>query len=186
MSDIRQYLTDVALVGYAYSGKSTFAKFLVESFQYKRLFFAEPIKHQITEKFITDNFGINVTKSIKRRVYRLLGDWARSVIDNDVYVKLLESKFLAEPGLVVIDDVRYPNEFEWCKKNRFTMIGVYCPLEKLAERAGKENEDFAELFNHSSERYIDELMPKCDIIISGVEDPIVEFEKIIKYWKGER
>jgi len=95
--------------------------------------FAAPIRWALQE--------LGVRPPYPRMLMQRLGQSLREY-DEDHFVKLLEER---NPGLqasgLVIDDVRYPNEFCWLREKGFILVyleGSFRPLE--GEEAAHESE----------------------------------------------
>ncbi|QPB09783.1 dNMP kinase [Streptomyces phage Shady] len=138
---------DVALMGKARSGKDTAAAFLVDVHGYKRLAFADPLKHMADEvdPLIPTSVGVHVRlKSLVRdvgweyakdnypevrRVLQHIGQTIRDR-DPDYWVRLLMAQVegAREFGYpVVVSDVRYPNEAEALRAAGFKLVRIYRP-----------------------------------------------------------
>jgi hypothetical protein len=117
----------IGLSGYARSGKDTVAQYLVEENGFKRLAFADTIKHFLltVNPLIEDGhrlneivqmYGWEVAKS-KIEVRRLLqetGVTARQMFGEDFWVEQTFAE--ADPtSNYVISDVRFPNEADYIK-----------------------------------------------------------------------
>lgn len=116
----------VGLTGRARSGKDSLAHFLVEQHGFKRVAFADPIRHAVAE--IT---GLSVDELMDgpaketpldwldgvtpRRMMQTLGtEWGRDTIHRDLWLRVAQRKIDAAlaagaPG-VVVSDVRFDNE----------------------------------------------------------------------------
>lgn len=116
------------------SGKTTAAEYLVDRHQFIRVSFAAPLK-RMTMTLLT-SAGIHEAsadlyvygpQSMKetvipgigvsaRHLMRTLGDeWGRQQVDENLWIKVTMSKVAAllDRGVpVVIDDMRYPNEYQ--------------------------------------------------------------------------
>lgn len=117
----------IGLSGYARSGKDTVAQYLVEEGGFKRLAFADIIKHFLLKvnplieegnriNEIVQMYGWEVAKS-KIEVRRLLqetGVTARQMFGEDFWVEQAFAE--ADPTSdYVISDVRFPNEADYIK-----------------------------------------------------------------------
>ena len=102
----------IALLGKMGSGKSTCAKYLKEKYNFEIHSFGSPVK-----KFAKEIFNDNT----KNR--SLIQDFAQKVkeIDPNVWVNYLINNANFSKNIVV-DDLRFPNEFEVLKANGFLII----------------------------------------------------------------
>ena len=102
----------IALLGKMGSGKSTCAQYLKEKYNFEIHSFGSPVK-----KFAKEIFNDNT----KNR--SLIQDFAQKVkeIDPNVWVNYLINNVDFDKKIVV-DDLRFPNEFEILKNNGFIII----------------------------------------------------------------
>ena len=165
----------IALCGHAYSGKSSIAQVLRNKYGFTILSFAEPIKQS---NLIFDKLNLpKEPKASRRKVYQALGSWARNSLGKDIFIKKLEPK-LGLYDKIVIDDLRFKNEYRFLKENGFFIVKVETPWIILCERAGKEGENPVELFSDESELEID-LIKEFDLIVSGIVNPELSADLII-------
>lgn len=159
----------VALIGKMRSGKSTIADLLVENLGYQKLSFGTRLKqfaHQVHD----------VNEGVKpRKLYQDFGQYNR-LIDPDVWVKWVE-RDMGDNRLVVIDDLRQPNEYEWAKKNGFILFHVKCSDEVRLMRMKNKGEDVdPKLLNHETERHIDGYT--YDYTLDGEISPLESYQAI--------
>lgn len=120
----------IGFVGKMYSGKTTGAKYLVETQQYTRLRVADGLK-----KMLRDGLGIDdefidgelknmpcpelCDQTVRHAMITLGTEWGRCMIHPDLWVKAIDTKMreLICRGHTkfVIDDIRFLNESEWLK-----------------------------------------------------------------------
>jgi hypothetical protein len=113
------------------AGKSTVARHLCDKHLYTRLSFADPIKRVVETFLIELGYDHSGTYSLlhgslkevtlpeigttSRHLMRTLGtEWGRQCVHPDVWVTIADkhiSRALSEGRNVVIDDLRYPNEY---------------------------------------------------------------------------
>ncbi len=140
----------IGVIGPKGSGKSEIAKLLVEQYDFSRHAFADPLK-----KALMVAFGLSreqVYGSLKetptdklcgrtpRHAMMTLGtEWGRDLIHPDIWTAAWRSTM--PPGNVVVDDLRFPNEFELVKK---TLDGYVVSVR----RPGYEYD-----VSHASERH---------------------------------
>lgn len=115
----------IAFIGPMRSGKSEAARYLAETYDFERVSFGDHLRYCVETVW-----GVNETGVKPRAQLQQLGQLARQ-FDPDVWVKPLAAKvFQLTAGnanrerqvSVVIDDLRQPNEYEWCKANGFTIV----------------------------------------------------------------
>tara|TARA_X000000950_G_C13771958_1_gene601381 strand:+ start:413 stop:940 length:528 start_codon:yes stop_codon:yes gene_type:complete len=142
----------LAILGKMGSGKSTSAKYLKENYNFKIHSFGYPVK-----KFAKEIFN---EKSKNRK---LIQDFAQKVkeIDPDVWVKYLINNLDLEKN-IVIDDLRFPNEYKVLKKNGFKIIKLSITDEfqeiRLKNTYPDNYQVHIERKNDISESYTDEIL----------------------------
>lgn len=119
------------------SGKTTTAEILKES-GYKTLSFATPLKQMTVrflmgfgyskgdaERIIKDkDFVIGEVNLRVRDIVQTIGtEWGREMIHKDVWVKMWEST-QRRFSHVVVDDMRFPNEYEAVKKHNAVLVKI--------------------------------------------------------------
>ena len=127
----------IAFIGPMRSGKSEAARYLAETYDFERVSFGDHLRYCVETVW-----GVNETGVKPRAQLQQLGQLARQ-FDPDVWVKPLAAKvFQLTAGnanrerqvSVVIDDLRQPNEYEWCKANGFTIVRVAAGRDAQKER----------------------------------------------------
>jgi len=162
----------IALVGHAYSGKSSTAKEISSRHGHKIVSLAEPIKEA---EWMFDFLKLSASnKAEKRKLYQALGSWARKQ-NEKFFIELLEKKYrepiYKDSEKVIVDDCRFLNEAIFFTLNDFTLVYVECPKETLYKRAFGNGENPEELYDYESEREIDDIGKMlCPFKVSGVED----------------
>lgn len=114
----------IGISGAARSGKDTFADLLIEILTEKgikcsKTSFAKQLKIECKD-FVEKTLGIDiftedsVEKSIIRPLLVTWGTHVRRRLDEDIWIKHLESS-LCEDQVTIVTDVRFQNEFDWLK-----------------------------------------------------------------------
>ncbi|MBU5379943.1 AAA family ATPase [Pantoea septica] len=150
----------IAFIGPMRSGKSEAARYLSETYDFERVSFGDHLRYCVETVW-----GVNETGVKPRAQLQQLGQLARQ-FDPDVWVKPLAAKvFQLTAGnanrerqvSVVIDDLRQPNEYEWCKANGFTIVRVISTPDAQKQRieALGETYDPAHLAHETEQHYLD-------------------------------
>lgn len=126
-------------------GKTTAAEHLVKEHSFTPLRFADPLKKML-ETLLTEA-GIPLSKSwdylrgnAKEALIHELGDvtgrklmqtlgteWGRNAVDEDFWVRVMDAKIHSmEPhSRIVVDDMRFPNEYAMLKSMGAVMVKVF-------------------------------------------------------------
>lgn len=127
----------IAFIGPMRSGKSEAARYLAETYDFEKVSFGDHLRYCVETVW-----GVNETGVKPRAQLQQLGQLARQ-FDPDVWVKPLAAKvFQLTAGnanrerqvSVVIDDLRQPNEYEWCKASGFTIVRLVIDQEAQKHR----------------------------------------------------
>lgn len=117
----------VGLTGWAGSGKSTVANYLVEEHGFTRLSFAAPLKKMLRTLDPVLGNGLRLSDLLKsrwteqeikdsvygpeyRRLLQVLGTDCIRAVDEQFWVRAAVAQMEDENGKYVFDDVRFPNE----------------------------------------------------------------------------
>lgn len=157
-------MPSVALMGKAGSGKSSVADYLVRRQAYTKASFCAPIK-SITQGLWGPEAAIG------RPAINRLGDTIRS-IDPNTTANLLRPQ-LVDKTLMVVDDVRYPEEYWLMREFGFVMIRMWAPIQYRVDRLKANGRWFAdEQLEYPSETALDDLEKyKPDYAIQNWEGP---------------
>lgn len=127
------------------SGKTTVAKYMVEKYDYIRLSFASPLKAMMTTLLEASGYSdseadeyvygsrkedvIPIFGRTSREMMQTLGtEWGRNAVSPDIWMKVTERKMveLLDAGKrVIIDDMRFHNEFEMVCRHGGHTIKVF-------------------------------------------------------------
>jgi cytidylate kinase len=162
--------------GRACSGKDVIGDYISTRYDFKKVFFADPI-YEIAKKY----FGM---KEKDRPLLIIIGDKLRE-IDMNVFVKYLLNNLKKDEDYI-ITDVRRDNEYILCKEAGFIPIRVKADLgiriKRSIERDGKypdtalweghsetgaDNFEYLEIENNGT---LDELYRKIDIFMKQFDD----------------
>lgn len=175
----RNKLDRVAFYGKLCSGKTWCANYLVEHDNYVRYSLAGKLK-----AICYDLFGVEPGNKDGRNrlILQGVGSDMRKY-DTDVWIKYLletikERELSSSPPKIVVDDLRYKNEFDLLKRNGFTIIKVTLPEEVRQARIAKLYPNTPpEAAQHASETEQDELVPDYTITSDGVTG-VLDLEEI--------
>lgn len=126
----------IGITGKKRAGKDTAASFLNKKYDYKIYSFADPIKDMLKVLVnyvdVNLNFYLNNDKEQKidpfnasyRKLTQTLGtEWGRNLIDDKIWIELLDFNSQWE-GKIVIPDIRFENEAEWVVNNGGIIINI--------------------------------------------------------------
>lgn len=149
----------IAIVGNICSGKTTLANTLSKRYNLQRIAFADSVKYYVKDIF-----------NVEYKDRKLIQDFAEKMreIDQDIWVKKVEDK-IKDKENIVIDDLRFLNEYKMLKDNNFFIVKLKISKETQIQRINQlyqENaKEHIERLNHISESYIDSL--KEDLLITN-------------------
>ena len=138
----------IAIIGKICSGKTTTANILIElNNNFQKLSFASKVKSIAVELFHM--------KKKDRKLLQQIGTYMRK-IDPDVWANYVV-KQSEKYNYVVIDDLRYKNEYDLLKKNGFKIIKLVISKElqltRLKNTYTTNYENHLENLNHESELF---------------------------------
>lgn len=169
-----------AFIGRAGSGKTTAAQFLVESQDYRKLAFANPLKEIAT--MIWGGAALTDRDKLQR-----LGVAVRE-IDPDAWANLLFAELDAGQGghPWVIDDCRFPNEFDGLRERGFVTVRVESDtrtrINRLTHIGKLQSED---QLGHESETSLDGYPTDYDLENYGSTDLMTVYEQITDILRKE-
>lgn len=167
---------NIAIAGKMGSGKTTVARYLVDKYDYWKHSIADHIKEIAQEvrlcntveaakmiSEITNEYYLRIYMDVlrlsekcagmsNRWLYQNLGDLVRCYRKN-AWLEYLY-KQIADKPFVVIDDVRFKNEYDFFKEKGFVMVRVECSVAKERLKARDGCIDYSTL-NHKSETELD-------------------------------
>lgn len=149
----------IAICGKICSGKSTLAKYLEDKHNFKILSFANSVK-----KFAREIFNM------KHKDRKLLQEFSEKLkeIDNDIWIKHFDKQLLMnQHHNIVVDDLRFPNEYNFLINKSFTIIRLdinnELQIQRIKETYKENYNEHLERLNHISESFIYDF--DCHIII---------------------
>jgi len=123
------------------SGKSTCADYIVNTYKFEKLSFAEYVKKgavtmlapiiglKMAKFHIYENkvSPIPILNNVTgRKILQTLGtDWGRNIIDEDIWVKTQITRILgSDEQLIVVDDFRFDNEVLYIKEKYSDLLNI--------------------------------------------------------------
>lgn len=148
----------IALTAKIGAGKDTVAARLKDKYGFQQFGFGDALKRHLREIF--------GDLEPKREHYQIFGQLCRK-IDPKVWIKHCHRSILASNAKrVVINDLRQPNEYEFCKREGFIIVRVECDENIRIERAKKRGDSFKlEDLHHETEQFVD--MYDVDYVITN-------------------
>ncbi len=174
-------MTIIAVTGKRGCGKDTFADYLKKSHGFSILNFSGDALYPELKKR-----GFEITRENLIRV----GMELREREGNDVLAKIIAEK-IENGSDYCISGMRFSEELDYMKSkfgSGFFLVAIVCDAEKRYERIlkrgdrGEANltfEEFEEIDNRPTEKAIDELMERADIVIDN-NGTIEEFHENIE------
>jgi cytidylate kinase len=154
----------IALSGPRACGKSTIADHLVNNHGYTRIAFADALR---------DIAAVAGSDFINDRLYLArLGEKLRVQVP-DFLLQVVNNRLQSIEGHVVIEDIRFPAEVDFCQSIGATTIRFEIPIEiqreRLANRDGKVGSEAESLIACMDEHALDDVMD-WDYVIPAVGD----------------
>ena len=157
----------IMITGHAREGKTTLAEKIGKRFDIDCMALAGPLKEMTTDLFKLFGIKPSRNKELVRPYYQKIGtEICRRIFGDDIWCQTLE-KNCENKDVVIVSDVRFPNEVEYFKSRYDTiLIRVMNPYVEYS-------------LNHSSEKYIDGM--SADFVYEVFKDD--EEERVMKYVK---
>jgi len=152
----------IAIIGKICSGKTTISNILLElNKNFKKVSFADKVKELAIELFNMENKD--------RKLLQQIGTNMR-LIDKNVWANYIIKK-IKDYEYVVIDDLRYKNEFDILKKNNFKIIKLIISnklqITRLKNTYNINYKNHLENLNHESELFSETINNQdVDLIIN--------------------
>ena len=148
----------IAVSGKMGAGKTTLAQHFVDKYGFKRTAFAKALKDYAIDIFMLSEEDVFGKK--KRALLQDFGQKMRE-IDELVWINQLLADVEGNEK-VVVDDVRYENEYSAMIKEGYLMIRINAPEKLRKERLGDkfqnaDHESETSLDNESFDIYIDNI-----------------------------
>jgi cytidylate kinase len=153
----------IAITGKICSGKSTLANKLKDKLKLEKYSFANNVKKYAKEIF-----------EMEYKDRKLIQDFAEKMkeLDNNIWINQLD-KEIKDKTHIVIDDLRFENEYKYLKKNNYYIIKLLIDKNQQIKRIedlykDKAHEHLARL-EHISECNIDKLNADLTINTEDVD-----------------
>ena len=151
----------IALCGKMCSGKSFISDKLVSE-GYKRIGFGDAVKKYSTEIFHLKNKDRKIIQAFAQKIKE---------INPDVWIEYIDYQIKYNTDYsnknILIDDLRFPNEYQYLRKNNFTIIKLviddFMQKERLKKTYPENYENHLESISDISESYIDSI--EADFVI---------------------
>lgn len=165
----RQDKLIIGIAGYAGSGKSTVADWLVKEHNFERIKFADGLKDMLRALGLSESWiegelkeepcPLLLGRSPRHAMQTLGTEWGRACIGEDFWVNYWTMRVRGRLATsrcfgVVVDDVRYPNELEAVQN----LSGVAWWVSRPGVRPSSY---------HSSEHSLAELLDRFEVINNG-------------------
>ena len=153
----------IAITGKICSGKSTLANKLKDKLKLEKHSFADKVKKYATEIF-----------EMEYKDRKLIQDFAEKMkeLDNNIWIKQLD-KEIKDKTHIVIDDLRFENEYTYLKKNNYYIIKLVIDKNQQIKRIEDLYKDKAhehlKRLEHISECNIDKLNADLTINTADVD-----------------
>ena len=165
----------IVLTGRKFSGKDTLAK-AIFPLGFRRVSFSDQLKHQCVKMFPWLDFdypqGQKDTKMFNNNTLSPRDIWLKmnviTEIEPNILVRSAEHEVYSGSGLVVITDLRKPEEYEWVKSKGYPIIKIHDP---------KRPSDIVE---DKLEEFIDQIVPDYIFVNNKDQDSIDRFIALVE------
>ena len=162
---------NIGICGKAGSGKTVVADHLVKRYGYKRYAIADEVKRIAVRLFKMEKKDRKLLQDIGFQMREI-----RPSIWIDFLIDQIKGK-----DRIVVDDIRYPNEYEVLKREGFKIIRVIADKEICIERlTGRDGTAAIERLDDESETAMDDV--KIENILDGnhpLEEMLVQLDKLL-------
>ncbi len=171
--------TIVAFTGPKGCGKSTAAKILIERYNFKRHYFAKPLKEMIkclglTEEHVNGSLKEVPCKELDGKTPRwamqsLGTEWARKLISPNLWVNAWKNT-LPEEFDVVCDDLRFPNELKVLSELGGVVIEVVRPGFERDQSHESEAHSLPYNYQIENDGSLEDLAEKIKMVLDQLKD----------------
>lgn len=206
----------VLVIGKMASGKTTIANYLQSNHKFKVLSLAEPIKwmeaaiakgelpYQVAKSYMPHLSAPEMLEFVgvleeallipreqpkpRKRLQFIGTEGGRQRVRNDIWIEYADKRGSDYPN-VVIDDVRFINEFEYFRSRGWKAIGLKVDAETQKQRILNVYGKYDPIvITHPSETGVDEILTKypVDLIIdtslTSVEEAGKTLDQFVQQW----
>ena len=163
---------NIGICGKAGAGKTVAADHLIKKYGYKRYSIADEVKRIAVRLF-----------KMKKKDRKLLQDIGCKMreIRHSVWIDFVVDQIRGKDK-VVVDDMRYPNEYQALKKEGFKIIKVVADRELCIKRlTSRDGTAAADRLDDESETALDSI--KIENVLDGnllLEDMFIQFNELLK------
>lgn len=182
----------IALTGKMRSGKDSLAEYAIERYGFRRFAFGDALKRHFHHIFAGYIIG-----GKPREYYQKFGQQMRGYVPNIWVSKCFDAivdasneyqyVYKGVPFQPIITDLRQPNEYERCRAEGYTIIGVICDETTRIERIKAKGDAFnIDDLRHETESHVDTF--DCDYYVSNngtVGEMKAQFDKIMSELIGQ-
>lgn len=119
-------------------------------------------------------FEFNGKDDRGRKILQQLGNRARELFGENIWLLPMKKAVEDTKGNIVIDDVRYPNELEFCEDHDFITVRLEVPDKERRRRIKQLYGDISEeRIRHPSEKLLDSVAPELRF-------------NVVHWWHGEK
>lgn len=147
----------IAISGKMGSGKSTLANALLDSFVESGYGNANIVKFAdpIYDASLGVYNALNLPFEKDRELLQFLGTHFKQKFDTNFWVREFKARVKKSPGPIIVDDLRFMEEFDALVDMRATIVRLNCDYYIREQRCGKGFKNT----NHPSETGLDSLQP---------------------------
>jgi len=165
----------IAIIGKMGSGKTTMANKLID-YGYTKISFGDKVKELCVDLFSMSYKNRELIQNVAEQM---------KIIDKDVWVSYVINKINKEhkDKKWVLDDCRFPNEYDVLKQIGFVFIYINIDYESQIENLktiyGDKYLDHIQRMNHISESFVEKLGNMPNVIITNRNKSTESLESFI-------
>ena len=143
----------IAFYGAQGSGKSEAASSLLDNHLFEKMSFADPIYDMVSTLLHRDARAFNkhepvlCGKSVRHLLQTLGTDWGRHMVGDNIWLDAVDRRLRSVEAMggrkfVVIDDLRFQNEYEWLRERDALIVRIERPQLPRAPRMHESEMDW--------------------------------------------